>query len=269
MNYNLFIINAFTDKIFTGNPAAVCLVDSAKDEGWMRKVTKEFNQPVTAFVWPREDGNYGVRWFSQKQELRQCGHGTLSSAYVMFDEVLLKDTTINFYTQYSGIFIGHRTVEGIQLDFPAFPSEPAEAPPELCRGLGVPIRAVEKNRLGYLVELEDAETVRKLQPDIGLLGTLPVTGILVTAISDMPSFDFISRYFAPSIGIDEDPVTGSAHCALGPYWAPKLGKNPLSGYQASERGGSISVDVRGDRVLFTGRAVTISRGVLSSEINVV
>lgn len=266
MTHNVFIINAFTDKVFTGNPAAVCLLEGPRDEDWMRKVTREFNQPVTAFVWPVENGEFGVRWYSQTKELRHCGHGTLSSAYVLFEECRIAPSTIHFHTHYSGIFIGHRTTDGIELDFPAFPSAPAEAPPQLERALGVPIKAVQTNHLGYLVEVANAATVKALKPDIPLLGTLPVTGIIVTAKADRAHCDFVSRYFAPSIGIDEDPVTGSAHCALAPYWAPKLGKTVMNGKQISERGGRLKVEHKGDRVLFTGRAVTLSRGELSSEI---
>ena len=266
MDYNVFIINAFTDKLFTGNPAAVCLLKAPKDEEWMRHITRELNQPVTAFVWPLEDDKHGVRWFSQTTELQHCGHGTLSSAYVLFDELRWKDENINFLTRYSGSFIARRTEQGIQLNFPAFYPEDSEAPQVLKDALGVRLISVRKNRLGYLVELENAEAVRNLQPDIRLLGSLPIKGVIVTAGSDTSSYDFVSRYFAPSIGIDEDPVTGSAHCALAPYWAAKLGKNSLVGHQVSKRGGSIWVEMREDRVLFTGQAVTICRGHLSSSI---
>jgi len=257
---NVFLINAFTQSPFKGNPAVVCLIDATADELWMKKVNKEFNQPVTAFIQPKQDGSYHLRWFSQTTELKHCGHGTIGCAHILWEQEFLKaDETIKFHT-YSGLLFANLTESGIQLDFPAYQSKQIEAPQELSSALNVPLTLVEKNQLGYLVEMKDEDMVRSIKPDFKLLDSLTVTGIIVTSKSNSSSFDFVSRYFAPSIGIKEAQVTGSAHCALGPYWSKKLGKNPVMGYQASERGGVIKVKVDGDRVQLISHAVTLLKG---------
>lgn len=260
---NIFLINAFTQNPFSGNPAIVCLLDSPPDELWMKKVTKEFNQPVTAFMYPKQDGSYYLRWFSQTKELKHCGHGTIGCAHILWEQGILKaDETVKFHT-YSGLFRANHNEGEIQLNFPSYQSKQVEAPQELSDALNIPLTLVEKNQLGYLVELDDEAMVRSIRPDFELLNSLAVTGIIVTSKSNSSSFDFISRYFAPSIGINEDQVTGSAHCALGPYWSKRLEKNPVVGYQASQRGGAIKVKVDGERVQLISHAVTIFKGNLS------
>lgn len=262
MKQDIFQINAFTTTPFSGNPAAVCLLDAPKDMPWMQRMTQEMNQPVTAFVSPRKNNEYDLYWFTPTTELNLCGHGTLGSAHILWEQKHVKpDECIQFHTK-SGLLTVKQVNEGIQLDFPANPVQKSEIPAELEQAIQVPFRNVVKNTLGYIVEVETEEVVKKLKPNLDLLSVIPVTGIIVTSLSSSPDFDFISRYFAPRIGINEDPVTGSAHCGLGPYWGKKLQKKRLIGYQASYRGGKVNVELVENRVLLTGQALTIFQGKL-------
>jgi len=263
MTHKIIVVDAFTDTPFAGNPAAVCLLPAPADEEWMRLVAREMNLAETAFLHPEADG-WRLRWLTPTVEVELCGHATLASAHILWEDGHLSHgATARFHTR-SGLLTATRGADRIILDFPAKPAEPAHPPEALSSALGVHApRYVGRNQFDYLVELADETTVRGLTPDHGLLATLPVRGVIVTARADAGApHDFVSRFFAPGSGIAEDPVTGSAHCALAPYWSAKLGRTSLTGYQASPRGGIVQVQLRGDRVLLGGQAVTMMRGML-------
>jgi predicted PhzF superfamily epimerase YddE/YHI9 len=259
MTIPLFQVDAFATEPFTGNPAAVCLLDDEPSVEWMQLVAREMNLSETAFVRPH-DGGFALRWFTPTVEVALCGHATLAAAHVLF-ETGCSVSPIAFSTK-SGILTAERRPEGIELDFPAEPSAPAPAPEGLSTVLGAEPQNVERNRFDLLVELDSAARVRELCPDIRALGAIDARGVMVTARSDDAAYDFISRFFAPQSGVDEDPVTGSAHCCLAPYWTQRLGRSTLVGYQASSRGGRVRVELRGDRVRLGGNAVTVFRGTL-------
>jgi PhzF family phenazine biosynthesis protein len=255
-------VDAFTDRPFTGNPAAVCVPREAPTEQWMRDVAREMNLSETAFLTPRDDDGYNLRWFTPAVEVDLCGHATLASAHVLWEDGhLLADEQARFHTR-SGLLLADRRGEWIELDFPAKVASPAEAPPNLLPALGVEARFVARNQFDYLVEVESEETLRGMTPDFPALRKVPVRGVIVTARPASAEFDFVSRFFAPAAGVDEDPVTGSAHCALGPYWAERLGKSEFTAWQASARGGVVRVRLNGDRVILGGQAVTVMRGEL-------
>jgi PhzF family phenazine biosynthesis protein len=261
MTLPLFHVDAFTDRPFGGNPAAVCLLSEPKDDGWLQAVAREVNLSETAFLTKAAAG-FGLRWFTPKVEVALCGHATLASAHVLWQEGLARpDETIRFHTL-SGVLAATRTGNEIELDFPLTPEEAAPAPEGLTAALGVPFRYVGKNRFDYLVEVASEEELRGLVPDFRLLAGLPVRGVIVTSRSSDPRFDFVSRFFAPAAGVDEDPATGSAHCCLGAFWRKRLGKREFLAYQASARGGVVRVRVTAERAFLAGQAVTISKGEL-------
>jgi PhzF family phenazine biosynthesis protein len=255
-------VDAFTDRPFSGNPAAVCLLPEPRSERWMQDIAREMNLSETAFLHP-EDGGFRLRWFTPIVEVALCGHATLASAHVLWeDQHLPPDAVAVFHTQ-SGRLTAQRRAGWIELDFPATPAAPADAPAGLLEALGVRApRAVARSRFDYLVELESEEVVRRLTPDHSALRRVEARGVMVTSRATTPGFDFVSRFFAPQSGIDEDPATGSAHCTLGPYWSVRLGKSALTAYQASPRGGVVRVEVRDGRVGLSGQAVTVLRGEL-------
>jgi PhzF family phenazine biosynthesis protein len=254
-------VDAFTDEAFAGNPAAVCLLASARDDIWMQQVAREMNLAETAFLVRRPDG-FDLRWFTPAIEVDLCGHATLASAHVLWEERQLEaDQTARFHTR-SGLLTASRHGGLIWLDFPATPPQPVGGLDELELALGASYKFLGRTAFDYLVELDSEAEVRSLAPDISLLTRLGARGVIVTARSSNDSYDFVSRFFAPGAGIPEDPVTGSAHCGLGPYWAAKLGKKELVGYQASARGGTVRVRVEGDRAHLGGHAVTVLRGEL-------
>lgn len=257
-----FHVDAFTSRRFAGNPAAVCLLAKAHPAKWMQAIAAELNLSETAFVVPMARG-LQLRWFTPKCEVDLCGHATLATAHVLWQEGLVPaDQAIPFHTR-SGQLVAARLPDGrIELDFPARPAVVGKAPKGLAKVLGAkPVRVAHSTE-DLLVELESAAAVRALQPDLVALGELPVRGVVVTAASDQRRFDFVSRFFAPAVGVPEDPVTGSAHCVLAPWWSERLGRAVLKGYQASARGGEVEVEVAGDRVLLRGAAVTVVRGEL-------
>ena len=262
MGLPLFHVDAFTQTPFAGNSAAVCILDKPRDETWLQQVASEMNLAATAFLYPQEDG-YSLRWFSAKVELELCGHGTLASAHTLWEQgYLANDAQARFYTR-GGFLTAKQDGEWIELNFPAKPEVAAEPLTVLKESLGVTPHYVGKSQLDYLVELESEEIVRSIQPDFGQLATLPARGIIITAAANAGSeYDFVSRFFCPSVGINEDPVTGSAHCALSPFWSKRLGRAQLTGYQASERGGIVRVQFDGDRVHLGGQAITVLRGQL-------
>ena len=255
-------VDAFTNRPFAGNPAAVCVLDAPRPDEWLRDVAREMNLSETAFLTPR-DGGYNLRWLTPAVEVDLCGHATVASAHVLWEDGHLPEgKQARFHTR-SGLLTADRRGEWIELDFPAKVATAVEPPDGLLRALGVErAHFVGKNAFDYFVELDSEQRVRGLSPDHSTLRKLPVRGIIVTARSSSPEFDFVSRFFAPGSGIDEDPVTGSAHTALGPYWLEKLGQNEFTAYQASARGGIVRVTVKGERVLLGGQAVTVMTGEL-------
>lgn len=256
------VVDAFTRRPFAGNPAAVCILDRTREEAWMQEVAREMNLSETAFLVRREDA-WGLRWFTPAVEVELCGHATLAAAHVLWEEGrLAPEQAAAFHTR-SGLLTARRDGEWIDLDFPATPPVPAAAPEGLAAALGAAPIYVGQTRFDYLVELENERTVRELRPNVQALAGYPGRGMIVTAAAAKPgAYDFVSRGFFPAAGIDEDPVTGSAHCGLGPYWSAKLGRTEMIGYQCSARGGTVRVRLAGDRVLLGGQAVTVMRGTL-------
>ncbi|HEV2352138.1 MAG TPA: PhzF family phenazine biosynthesis protein [Terriglobia bacterium] len=261
MGVRITQVDAFTDQPFRGNPAAVCILPAAGDESWMRQVAREMNLSETAFLFPQQDG-FNLRWFTPAVEVALCGHATLASAHVLWEEGHLSPMQeARFYTQ-SGLLTAKRRGDWIELNFPAVIEKPAPPPDGLADALGTKLGYVGKNKFDYIVELDSAEAVRELQPDFSALRKLGVRGVIVTSRSDSAEYDFISRFFAPGSGIDEDPVTGSAHACLGPFWGARLGKTDFIAYQASARGGIVRVRLEDGRVILSGKAVTVLRGEL-------
>jgi PhzF family phenazine biosynthesis protein len=267
MRCPLFVVDAFTDRPFAGNPAAVCVLSGEADDRWLASVAREMNLSETAFL--RRTGDaWSLRWLTPSVEVDLCGHATLASAHSLWEAGLADpERPIRFETK-SGPLGAVRRKGRIELDFPAEPAAPSEAPAALTSALGLSpssVAACGRNRLDFLLELASETKLREIAPDFRALvpPTRPGRGVIVTARSESPDRDFVSRYFAPAAGIDEDPVTGSAHCCLGPYWAERLGKSELVGYQASSRGGTVGVRLEGGgRVALIGQAVTVTRGEL-------
>ena len=258
-------VDAFTNTPFGGNPAAVCVLPEPADESWMQRVAQEMNLAETAFLHPQQDG-YHLRWFTPAVEVDLCGHATLASAHVLWEEGRLRpELQARFYTR-SGLLTAERQGAWITMDFPATPASPEIAPAELTQALGVDavLSYVGRSQFDYLVEVDSEETLRALTPDMRLLERVPVRGVIVTSRGSSPEYDFVSRFFAPRSGINEDPVTGSSHCTLAPFWSERLGKRQMTAYQASPRGGVLRVEVRGDgeRIAIGGQAVTVLRGEL-------
>jgi len=262
LGLHLYQVDAFASEAFKGNPAAVCLLDDEpRSDEWMQSVAREMNLSETAFVKIIDDG-FSLRWFTPTVEVELCGHATLAAAHVLWEiGVLERPTPAHFRTK-SGVLIATPHDGWIELDFPATPASPAMPPPGLEEALGAAPRWTGRTRFDVLVELYTDAALKQLAPDFGKLKKVAVRGVIVTAPTTAAGCDFMSRFFAPSSGVDEDPVTGSAHCALAPYWAERLGKNDLTGYQASMRGGWVKTAVRGPRVLLGGSAVMVSRGEL-------
>lgn len=263
MSVPFYQVDAFTKKPFKGNPAAVCLLESAKDVKWMQAVAEENNLSETAFLLPEGEG-YRLRWFTPKSEVKLCGHATLASAHVLFETGLLPwGKTALFYTA-SGVlkadYIQDREI--IELDFPVTPVRACDPPPGMLEALQVKPIFVGRGDDDYLLEVESSAEVEATAPDFMRLLEVDCRGVIVTARATTPEYDFISRFFAPAVGVNEDPVTGSAHCRLTPYWQKKLGKNQLRAFQASQRGGSLQLFAVGDRVRIGGKAVTIIKGEL-------
>lgn len=257
MTHTIRIVDAFTDRPFAGNPAAVCVLDAPADEAWMRNVAREMNISETAFLYPIE-GGHRLRWLTPTVEVKLCGHATLASAFVLWETGALRPDEEACFQTLSGWLNCRRSGESIEMDFPATPASPCAAPDGLAEAVGVELRWVGRSDLDYLVEVADESILRALKPDLGFLGRLPVRGVIVTCAGRATGFDFLSRFFAPAAGVDEDPVTGSAHCTLGPYWKPRLGKADMVAHQASQRGGEVGLSVLGERVLLRGRAVMMS-----------
>ena len=255
----LFQVDAFAHKPFTGNPAAVCLLENSMDETWMQSVAAELNLSETAFVSRRTEG-FDLRWFTPTVEVDLCGHATLAMAHILWEQHWIAAAEdVQFYT-HSGVLIARQDADRIVLDFPVAAVEAANAPAGLFQALDIKVGYVYFNQVDYLVQLESEEEVLSLQPNFSALKKIKARGVMVTAESERSEYDFISRFFAPASGINEDPVTGSAHCSLAPFWAQRLGKKNLRAIQASSRGGELSVELQGERVLLAGEATTVFGG---------
>jgi PhzF family phenazine biosynthesis protein len=263
MNVPIYQIDAFTAEPFAGNPAAVCILPQPKDETWMQNVAREMNLSETAFLLQQADG-FLLRWFTPVVEVDLCGHATLASAHALWERGDLKPTEQARFNTRSGILTAHLRGDWIEMDFPAKTEESCAEPEGLAQVLGAQIKYLGKNQFDYLVEVDSEEIVRTLKPDFARLAALPVRGVMVTSLSSSPGYDFVSRFFAPRVGVNEDPVTGSAHCCLAPFWGNRLQKNELVAFQASPRGGRIRLRLKGERVILAGQAVTILRGNLTA-----
>ena len=260
----IYQVDAFTDKPFTGNPAGVCVLPRPKDDVWMQNVAAEMNLSETAFLLEQADG-FRLRWFTPAVEVELCGHATLAAAHILWETGRLAGNEPACFHTLSGLLTAECRSDGIELDFPATPDEPAETPDGLDEILGARVMNFRSSRFDHLVELESEAVVRELRPDFTRLKSLPVRGIMVTSRAASPGFDFVSRFFGPAVGIDEDPVTGSAHCCLGPYWSKRLGKTDMRACQVSRRGGVVAVTVMGDRVRLRGQSVTVMAAELIAE----
>ena len=262
----LFQVDAFTDRLFAGNPAGVCLLEAEAPDPWMQSMAAEMNLSETAFLLETPCG-WSLRWFTPRVEVALCGHATLSTAHIMLQEGVLQPGNEAVFHTKSGPLSARAEDEWIVLDFPAKKVVPVTPPPGLIEALGLErdeYLFCGKNKDDYLLELPDEELVRSLDPDFVALSDVEVRGTMVTAPSSRCEFDFASRFFAPAVGVNEDPVTGSAHCALAPYWGEKLGKTLMNAEQVSARGGAMLVEVKGERVLLRGKAVTVFRGETTS-----
>jgi PhzF family phenazine biosynthesis protein len=257
----IFTVDSFTAQRFFGNPAGVCILGEAGDADWMQSIAREMRHSETAFVVARDDG-FDIRWFTPAAEVALCGHATLAAAHILWEHAYSATGHEIQFASRSGILTARQTRGWIELDFPALPEKPVTPPPGLAEALGVKALYVGRSRDDLLVLVESERTVRELQPDFAKLRTLGTRGVIVTAQAETPGFDFVSRFFAPGVGVDEDPVTGSAHCCLGPFWQTRLKKSELAAYQASARGGVLRVRVAGERVILGGQAVTVLKGEL-------
>ena len=261
MSLDLYQVDAFTDRPFGGNPAAVCLLPEPRDAEWMQLVAGEMNLAETAFLHPEGDGGWRLRWFTPAVEVQLCGHATLASAHVLWETGRLPPGEMARFHTLSGLLTAEQRDGAIELDFPARGAVEVEPPEGLAEAIGVVPCFVGKSPYDYLLEVASEEEVRAAVPDHARLRTLPVRGVILTSAGSGP-YDFISRFFAPGSGVDEDPVTGSAHCTLGPFWAERLGKSSFLAWQASARGGAVRVRLEGERVRLAGQAITVLRGQL-------
>lgn len=266
MTIRCFQVDAFAAEPFHGNPAAVCLLETEAPTQWMQAVANEMNLSDTAFVWP-EGKKFGLRWFTPKVEVDLCGHATLATAHVLWSEGIVPDGEPIEFASKSGPLFARRHNGDIELEFPADHVTEVIPHPEMLTALGVcpsETKFVGHSKFDILLEVTTEEVLRGIQPDFALLGTVPTRGIIVTSISNAADHDFVSRFFAPAAGILEDPVTGSAHCALATYWSAKLHRLELTALQASTRSGVINTRLEGERVFLGGKAVTVLVGELRS-----
>ncbi len=260
MTQPIVIVDAFTTKPFAGNPAAICILRSPASADWMQAVAAEMNLSETAFVVARgNDDGFDLRWFTPRFEVDLCGHATLASAHVLWTSKVTPVSQIRFHTR-SGVLVARRDGDWIALDFPSDPPHESEPPAGLTAALGVTPIWTGRGKWDVLIVVERAQDVRDLNPDFGPIAAMEMRAVTVTAPSDQDDADFVSRFFAPAAGINEDPVTGSAHCMLGPFWARRLNKTSLVGYQASYRGGFVRVAIGSDRVELAGQARVVMNG---------
>jgi len=255
-------VDAFADKPFAGNPAAVMLLPAPRDESWMQLVAREMGLSETAFLVKRDRG-YDLRWFTPTVEVELCGHATLASAHLLWEQGYLAPSEPAIFHTKSGDLTASKKGSWIEMNFPAAPVTPdSSVKLDLEAALGTTTRYVGRSCFDHLVEVGSEAVVRALNPDLAMILRLPVRGLIVTSRASGSEYDFVSRFFGPAVGIDEDPVTGSAHCSLGPYWKERLGRDDLTGYQASARGGTVRTRCERDRVFISGKAITVLRGEL-------
>ncbi|MFI5456758.1 MAG: PhzF family phenazine biosynthesis protein [Isosphaerales bacterium] len=267
MGVRISQVDAFTERRFAGNPAAVCILSDPAEDRWMQDVAAEMNLSETAFALRLgTSSKFSLRWFTPRSEVDLCGHATLATAHILWEEEHLPAGVPALFETRSGLLTARRGSSGIELDFPAEPIGEEvtglEELGELRSALAAPVRFAGRNRFDLLAELESEDQVRGLCPDIRRLEQFPVRGVIVTSRSQSREYDFVSRFFAPRVGVDEDPVCGSAHCCLGPYWAEKIGRSALTARQVSCRGGVVKVRIEGPRVVLIGQAITVLRGEL-------
>ena len=263
MGQRITIVDAFTHVAFAGNPAAVCVLTEPTTEAWMQSVAREMKHSETAFCIPQKDGSFGLRWFTPEGEVRLCGHATLAAAHVLWEEGWLEHRKTARFSTLSGELTAAPSGRVIELDFPSRPPSEVEAPAGLLDALDVAPSWIGRDVEDYVVLLADEAAVKACNPDFGPLRAIETRGVIITARATQDKVDFVSRFFAPRFGIDEDPVTGSAHCCLTPLWASRLDKSVLTAHQLSARGGELEVELCGDRVKLRGTCVTTLRGNLT------
>lgn len=261
MSSEFYLINAFTDKEFKGNPAAIIVLSEKKTDEWIESVAKELNQPITTFISKKEHDSYRLRWFTPKKEIELCGHGTLGAAHVLWSEGLSSiDSTIHFDTK-SGILQAKRTEKQIGLRFKLKESSPIPITEKLKRSINFPIKSAAWAEDRYILELENENMIHHVKPNLEMISSLEGTGVIITSHGS-DKYDFVSRYFAPKIGIHEDHVTGSAHCALASYWKKRLNKEDFLAYQDSKRGGELLLKISGEYVQIMGNCIILLKGQL-------
>jgi PhzF family phenazine biosynthesis protein len=263
MKHKIFQVDAFTNKAFSGNPACVVLLERGQPDSWMQSVASEMNLSETAFISGRTSP-FDLRWFTPAVEVDLCGHATLATAHILYEtEIAAKDERIDFNTR--GGLLNTTYKDGwIEMDFPSFPTIAIKDKARIAKALKHTPTEVYTSSESIMAVFEDPEIIYHMAPDLELIKALKNQGIMVTSLSDENDIDFISRYFAPYVGIDEDPVTGSAHSSLGPYWGNRLNKQILTAKQVSARGGDLRIKLKDDRVLICGQAVTIFSGILDA-----
>ena len=269
MSRTILQVDAFTDRPFSGNPAAICVLEGPADDAWMQSLALEMNLSETAFLYPESADVYRLRWFTPTVEVDLCGHATLATAHALWSEGHLPADKIARFQTRSGELTATRNGEWIELDFPAIPldtSKPVDLE-AISQALHARVIYAAHGVFDLLAEVDSEESLRTLIPDMGKIAAFPVRGVIATVRATTPGYDCVSRFFAPNLGVPEDPVCGSAHCCLGPYWAGKLSKTDLMAYQASPRGGVLKLGVRCDRIKLAGRAVTVMRGELLGSAN--
>lgn len=257
----IYQVDAFTTEAFGGNPAAVCILEEEKEDSWLQNLASEMNLSETAFLYSQEEG-YNLRWFTPQTEIDLCGHATLASAHVLWETDRLEEEEIAKFQTHSGLLKAEKNAGWIELDFPAQTEEEVQPPAELIEALEVEPEYVGRSKFDYLIEVENEGIISDLSPNFSLLCQVETRGVIVTSRSKSDKYDFASRFFAPGIGVNEDPATGSSHCCLGPFWQKKLGKDELLACQLSDRGGSLKVEVNNNRVHLGGKAATIFAGQL-------
>ena len=263
MGQRITVVDAFTHAAFAGNPAAVCVLTAPTTEAWMQSVAREMKHSETAFCIRLKDGSFELRWFTPEREVRLCGHATLAAAHVLWEEGWLEHRRTAHFSTLSGELTAAPLGRVIELDFPSHPPSEVEAPAGLVDALGVTPSWIGRDLDDYVVLLADEAAVIDCDPDFGALRAVETRGVIITAPAAGDQVDFVSRFFAPRFGVDEDPVTGSAHCCLTPFWASRLEKSVLTARQLSRRGGELEVEHAGDRVKLRGTCVTTLRGNLT------
>ena len=258
----IYTVDSFTGEKFRGNPAGVCLLEQDMPDHWMQKVAAEMNLSETAFLLKDKD-NFKLRWFTPQVEVDLCGHATLASAHILWEQNIWENKKIVFKTK-SGDLFAQKENQWIKLNFPLDPPIPCTPPSLLSPALGVEFKDCAKSRFDYLIEVNQEKVLKNLSPNFEMLKQIDARGIMLTCLSENPEYHFVSRCFYPALGINEDPVTGSAHCSLGPYWANKLGKTELNAFQASSRGGQLKLNVLEKRIIISGQAITTMKGELIS-----